>query len=229
MQEQIKQVDVSTLQERVYLEMRHALYQGRFTSGTPLTIRSLATALGTSPMPVREAIQRLVAERALEQLPNRTIRVPAVTVEIFEELTRIRMVVEGFAAQRAAQRATPELCARLRAINAELREAIADSDISKMLERNHSFHFTLYRAAQSEELLRIIESLWLRYGPIVSSARVISGIKPAFDRDAGIHERVVDALERRDSRAARFCLALGTRAAAATFFREYNFDSPPAT
>jgi DNA-binding GntR family transcriptional regulator len=53
MEERIKQVDVSTLQERVYLEMRNALYRGRFVPGTPLTIRSLATALGTSPMPVR--------------------------------------------------------------------------------------------------------------------------------------------------------------------------------
>jgi DNA-binding GntR family transcriptional regulator len=227
MDEQIKQVDVSTLQERVYLEMRKALYQGRFTPGTPLTIRSLATALGTSPMPVREAIQRLVAERALVQMSNRTIRVPAVTAEIFEELTRIRMVIEGYAAQRAARRSTPELCARLRAINAELRDAIAADDAAKMLARNHSFHFMLYRAALSGELLQIIESLWLRYGPILAFVRNLPGSNARFQRDTDVHERIVDALERRDARAARFALALGTRASAVWFRHEYDFESPP--
>jgi DNA-binding GntR family transcriptional regulator len=163
----------------------------------------------------------------LVQLPNRTIRVPAVTAEIFEELTRVRMVVEGFAAQRAARRSTRELCAQLRAINAELREAIAADDAAKMLARNHAFHFLLYRAADSDELLQIIESLWLRYGPILAFVRSLPGSNARFKRDADVHERIVEALERGDGRAARFSLALGTRASAVWFRREYDFESPP--
>lgn len=226
MDDKIRHVDVSTLQERVYLELRNALYLGRFVPGAGLTIRSLASALGTSPMPVREAIQRLVAENALVQMPNRTIRVPPFTADVFDELIRIRMAIEGYAAQRAAQRSTPELCARLRKINVSFGEAVAADDAARILETNHNFHFEIYKAADARQLLQIIESLWLRFGPILAFVRNQSNSNVPFSRDVTVHERIVDALERRDSASARFLLALGTRFAAVWFRRNYRFDAP---
>ena len=53
----------ATLYEKVYEELRNALMSGRFLPGEPLTIRGVAEALGTSIMPVREALRRLAAER----------------------------------------------------------------------------------------------------------------------------------------------------------------------
>src|SRR5215471_18882094 len=90
MDDKVRQIDVTTMQERVYQELRDALYQGRFMPGEVLTIRSLAEALGTSAMPVREAIQRLVTENALTQLPNRTICVASLTQETYDEWIRLR-------------------------------------------------------------------------------------------------------------------------------------------
>jgi DNA-binding GntR family transcriptional regulator len=226
MEGRVRQVDVSTLQERVYRELRNALYQGHFVPGAPVTIRSLATALGTSPMPVREAMQRLVAERALVQTPNRTVRVAGLTAEAFDELTRIRMEIEGFAAQRAAQRSTRELCARLRAINESFGIAVANDDAMGMLERNQIFHFELYHAARATELLQIIESLWLRFGPILAFVRNIPGSNVMFKRGVDVHERVIVALEQGDSARARFCLSLDIRAAASWFRRNHHFDAP---
>lgn len=229
MDERVRQVDVSTLQERVYQELRNALYQGRFMPGDQLTIRSLAKALGTSPMPVREAMQRLVAEQALVQLPNRTIRVPALTPEILTELVRIRMEIEGFAAERAARRGTAALCRELRAINEGFRKAIEAEDSAGMLEGNQLFHFAVYRAADAGELLKIIESLWLRFGPILASERNVPGSIAMFARGADVHERITTAIERRDSAEARFALALDIRAAAAWFRRNYSFDAAVET
>ena len=51
--------------------------------GQRFTLRGLAAAIGTSAMPVREAVTRLAAEQALEVLPNRAIRVPLMTRERF--------------------------------------------------------------------------------------------------------------------------------------------------
>jgi DNA-binding GntR family transcriptional regulator len=227
MEERVRQVDASTLQERVYRELRNALYQGQFVPGAALTIRSLATALGTSPMPVREAMQRLVAEKALVQMPNRTIRVAALTPEVFDELTRIRMEIEGFAAQRAALRATPKLCARLRTVNESFRDAVIADNAVGILERNQTFHFELYRAAGANELLQIIESLWLRFGPILAFVRNLPGSNAMFKRGFDVHERVIVALERHDGALARYSLALDIRAAASWFRRHYVFDAPP--
>jgi DNA-binding GntR family transcriptional regulator len=226
MDQKIKQIDVSTMQERVYQELRDALYQGRFMPGDTLNLRSLAQALGTSPMPVREAIQRLTAENALVQMPNRATRVVALTPSNFEEWTRIRVEVEGYATRRAAMRATPDLCARLRAINETFREAVEAEDSHGMLQGNQRFHFTVYRAAGAEELLKIIESLWLRFGPILGFVRNLPGSVVMFERGVQIHERVIAALERRDARAARAALTLDIRAAASWFHHHHDFNEP---
>ena len=123
MGDRVLPVDVSTVQERVYLEVQAALHQGRFMPGEAVTIRSLAQAVGTSPMPIRGAIQRLVAEKALVQLPNRTFRVAPFDLDIHAEQTRIRCAVEGFAAYRAAIRAPAGLVDELRDANGTMERA----------------------------------------------------------------------------------------------------------
>lgn len=225
MDDRVRQIDVSTVQERVYQELRNALYQGRFMPGEALTIRSLAVSLGTSPMPVREAVQRLVTENALVQMPNRTTRVAALSPSDFDEWTRIRAEIEGYAAQRATLRSTPELCKRLREVNDVFRKAVANEDSGGMLEGNQHFHFAVYQAAGSEELLKIIESMWLRFGPILAFVRNLPDSKVMFARGIDVHERVIDAMERRDPAGARFALALDIRAAAAWFRHHYHFES----
>ncbi|WP_162983765.1 GntR family transcriptional regulator, partial [Pseudomonas aeruginosa] len=71
------------LQERLYQRLREDLLAGRFQPGERLKIRDLANQWGTSPMPVRAALQRLVAEGALEGEAQRSLRVPLMTRERF--------------------------------------------------------------------------------------------------------------------------------------------------
>ena len=66
------------LQEQLYQRIREGLLEGRFQPGERLKIRDLAAAWGTSPMPVRAALQRLVAEGALEGEPQRSVRVRSI-------------------------------------------------------------------------------------------------------------------------------------------------------
>ena len=94
MTSRVAPVDITTLQERVYQELREALSQGRLTAGESLTIRALATALGTSEMPVREALKRLLAERVLVQAPNRTFQIAPMTPSRLHELTVVRASLE---------------------------------------------------------------------------------------------------------------------------------------
>ena len=224
MDDKVRPIDVTTVQERVYQELRNALYQGRFMPGEVLTIRALASALGTSPMPVREAIQRLVTENALTQLPNRTFQVAALTLENYDEWIRLRCEIEGYAAQRAALRATPNICAELRKINSAFGKTIEARDAAGMLQGNQHFHFAVYEAAQSDALLKIIGSLWLRFGPVLAFVKHVDGSIEMFRRGVVVHERVVAAMERHDAEEARFALALDIRAAAA-WFRRHHFGS----
>jgi DNA-binding GntR family transcriptional regulator len=95
------------LREQVHEELANALCAGRFAPGTTVTIRGLAQLLGTSTMPVREAISQFVSERALEMLPNRTLQVPTLSVASLDEVIDVRVAVEGRAAWLAAERMTP--------------------------------------------------------------------------------------------------------------------------
>src|SRR6218665_3808652 len=91
-----------TLSARVYEDLRARIISGQVQPGERLTLAGMASALGTSAMPIREAVQKLAAEGALEILPNKSVGVPVMTRTRFQELVTIRIAVEGLAVQTAA-------------------------------------------------------------------------------------------------------------------------------
>src|SRR5690349_255429 len=63
------QLKADTLVEQAYQALREAITKGKFPPGAALSIRSLAQAMGTSAMPIRDSLQRLAAEGALVLAP----------------------------------------------------------------------------------------------------------------------------------------------------------------
>ena len=87
------------LQEQLYQRLRADLLAGRYLPGQRLKIRDLAAAWGTSPMPVRAALQRLAAEGALEGEAQRSLHVPQMDGERYRHLLQVRLSLEGLAAE----------------------------------------------------------------------------------------------------------------------------------
>ena len=129
-------VDVTTLQERVYQSLRLALLKGQFLPGQQVSIRSLAQALGTSAMPVREAVTRLVSERAFEQASDRLLRVPPYAAADHEDTIRIRIQLEGYAAEKASMSIEPSLIDALHRHNSAVLRALRDGDLDSALASN---------------------------------------------------------------------------------------------
>src|SRR6266498_2055416 len=98
----------ANLQQRVYESLRASLIGGLFAPGEALSLRRIAAANGVSPMPVREAVKRLISEGAIELLPNRRIAVSKLRRRDFIELTRVREMLEGHAAELASARLNPQ-------------------------------------------------------------------------------------------------------------------------
>ena len=184
-----------TTQARIAARLREALVQGRFVPGQALKIRDLAEAFGTSTQPVRAAIKQLVAEQALQALPNRSARVPLLDRTKLEDLTRVRIAVEGLAVELAAQHATK---ADVRTVRDMLDWRAADD--AEHLARHRDFHFTVYRLAQSPTLMPIIESLWLQLGPYLRQATTLVQGQAMEHRH---HHALIAALEAHDPAAAR--------------------------
>ena len=130
-----------TLQRRTYETLRMALMGGVFALGQEVTLRSLAAALGTSAMPVREAIGRLITERALVMLPNRTVIVPRMTRGRCIELFQARQALERLAAEAACARATSELIDRIADVDTDLRAKACRARSSRRTHGQSSFPF----------------------------------------------------------------------------------------
>lgn len=193
-----------TVQERVYCALRDQLMRGGFEPGQKLKIAELAEAFGTSAMPVREALNRLAVERALETLPSRTVRVPALSKDALQDLREARFAIEGLAISRAASNMTAESLAVLERLIQAQSETDADHVSEQSAEQNRAFHFAIYRESGSTVLLPIIESLWLQFGPYLREA------SERFDggegRGTNFHHDILDALSRGDGIAARAAL-----------------------
>lgn len=205
-----------TLGERVTGELRALLIAGRLAPGEKLSLRRVAEALGVSMMPVREAVSRLAADKALEVLPGRAVRVPVLTLAQFRELTRIRLVVEGFAAEEAAKVITDaQIAAIARHEAAFTAAAKADPpDPAAAVAANRDLHFALYEAAGMPSLIEMISRLWLKVGPILNldmrhEPRRLDGGSAVV-----AHAQLLAALRRRDPAAARQALVEDISAAA---------------
>ncbi|MBB2494220.1 GntR family transcriptional regulator [Aquipseudomonas ullengensis] len=188
------------LQEQLYQRIREGLLAGRFQPGERLKIRDLATEWGTSPMPVRAALQRLVAEGALEGEPQRSVRVPPMTRTRFQQIFQVRLNLEGLAVELATPHLGPPDLDLLRALVVRMEAAIEQRQVQDYLSANSQFHLQLYRACGNPVLLRSIESLWLQVGPFFN--RLFTGADLSL-RLNDFHEDAFAAIEAGDAKAAR--------------------------
>lgn len=197
-----------TLSANVYEQLKELVMTGQMMPGEQISLRSAAAALGVSVMPVREAMQRLVAEQALELTPNRALRVPTMTCAQFREITTIRINLEGLATELAAA-SISDLALRDVAqwhdkFAAEMKASKPDG--ARLISFNKEFHFSVYTAAGMPMLLQMIESLWLRIGPILNYD-LRSGSR-RVDEQVAVHHHAawLSALKKRDGTAARMAL-----------------------
>jgi DNA-binding GntR family transcriptional regulator len=207
----LARLERETLHERAYDEVKKAIMGGTIAPGEPMTIRALAKALGTSVMPVREALRRLVAERALELLPNRSVTLPVMTAEKFDEISRIRVSLEGLMAETAAKLVTADELKRMSKLNEEMISRLRQGT-KRYLALNQEFHFQLYQAARMPQAMSIVETLWLQIGPFLHHVNTDFG-QPDFLKN---HDQVLKALAKRDGAKARAAIEADIGEAAQT-------------
>ena len=184
---------------KVYQQLRNGLIQGQLVPGQRLVHRLVASELGVSPTPVREALLRLVSEGALELDARGIAWVPRLTVGRYDEIIDLRLILEGRAAARAAMLATAADIADLSAIQDRLLQGRAVMDRDVVLSENERFHSRVITIAAMPVLQRVVESLWVQVGPMISllfAARCVTSPK------GHPHDALIAALKERDAAAA---------------------------
>ena len=190
----------STQQDSIYATLRQWITVGRFLPGERLKIRNVAADMGVGHMPVRAALQRLAAEGALVNSPHAGVAVPQLSAPEFDDLLQMRMLLEGEAAERGSMLLDAAQLATMKSLCERMDQALADNRPADYLAANEDFHVLLYRAAGSPILFNLIDTLWLRAGP-VSNHLFDTPEATQVLNDA--HRDVMRALERRDSTGVR--------------------------
>ena len=200
----LKAVGRENLSSRVYSEIRTAVMNGQYAPGDRLRFNDLAKQLGVSITPVREAIFRLVSEQALEMKAATAVTVPVITVKQLREIRMIRHLLEGTAAERAAELITDEQLRELEDLQERFIAAAAvDPKLASRL--NREFHFALMSVAEMPYLYSIVESLWAIMGPLFQIFHIRMP-KRELLRNRHRHAKILNALRNRDGQAAREAL-----------------------
>jgi DNA-binding GntR family transcriptional regulator len=182
--------------ERAYRILLRAIERGELAGGSRLREAELATRIGLSRTPVREALARLEEQGLVINEGARGLVVAELDHRAIGELYLMREVLEGTAARLAAQHATDVEVAILRKIVERHSQLKDPYDLS---ENHRLFHGTLYRCSHNRYLLKMLRSIHEAMLLLGQSALPTPDSAEGWTRE---HVQLVEALERRDSEAA---------------------------
>ncbi|MEU8236534.1 GntR family transcriptional regulator [Actinoplanes sp. NPDC048967] len=191
--------EAPTLADAVAQSVRDGVAAGQLVPDKTYSVYQLADLLGVSRSPVREGLLRLAQAGLVEIRRNRGFRVLPPRAHDIEEIIGIRLALEPPAARAAAEQATDEQHATIRAALATMAAAAARGDDASFWPADRTLHDLLLRAAGRPRTAAIVEQLRsttaLLGPPTTASGRTLAEIHSE-------HEPVVTAVLARDGGAA---------------------------
>ena len=196
------------LSQRAYQAIRTSLRLGELRPGEKLILRPLAVKLKLSATPVREALLRLVSEQALGLDDRSSVVVPTLDVNDLDEIRELRIDLEGRAAELAAAKGQAAVLANLDAIRSRFEAAQRNGDRHEANWQDDRFHREILLAAGRPMLVKLVENLQVRTGPLMA----IAALEQGTDGRAGMHASMVAAIGERDGTAGRAAVTEGLEA-----------------
>lgn len=193
----------SLASERAYSYVRDSIYSGRFKPGQILTEDEVASVVGVSRTPVREAIRRASADGFLELEGFRRARVAIFTDEDTKDIFEIRAVLEALAAERAAAHISSEEIERLEQLTDALEEATragGESLLRQFADFNNAFHTTILKASRSRQIVQAVEHLIET--PLILHKRFEGSLIANLERTIRHHRAIITALKAKDPKLA---------------------------
>jgi DNA-binding GntR family transcriptional regulator len=186
--------------DSVFDVLRASILSRTFRSGDRLDVKALATQLGVSPTPVKDAITRLAAEGLIEVRPRAGTYVAEIQPEAVAETFEIRRALECLAAEKLVERVTPEFLDRFAKIVDALEKPIT-SDASRVEHerRNVELHMAIVEGSGNKRLVELYKSLNAHL-TIAKIHRRRSPDASRLDQERREHRAMLDALRKKDAR-----------------------------
>jgi len=186
---------------QILAALRDALLSGELAPGEVHSAPALAERFGVSPTPVREAMQQLASEGAVETVPNRGFRVAECGARELAELAEVRALLEVPSVLSAARTAPPESWEALRPLAEETLTAATGGDRAAYAAADRAFHRGVLEVTGNRRLVEIVDDIQCRTQrrpatvPGTRAAAALLG-------EASEHVALIDALASRDLAAA---------------------------
>jgi DNA-binding GntR family transcriptional regulator len=193
--EAVSDPGVGAASARIAASLREAILSGEITPGQWIRQEDVATRLGASRLPVREALRMLEAEGLTEHAANRGSRVPLLDAHEVDVVYRMREALEPLALAESLPHLTREQVAHLE----EVQERIeADGDLSQFLVLDREFHLSSYAGCPSDRLVSTISRLWNATQHYRRAFMLVSGMDRRWIVNSE-HRLLLDAIRRRDA------------------------------
>jgi DNA-binding GntR family transcriptional regulator len=188
----------ATSTQRIVDAVTEAIVERRLMPGTKLTEQSLGDLFQVSRTVVRQALNQLSRDRLVTLQPARGAFVAEPGIAEARQVFEARQLIEAALVRQLCAQITPAQVASLRAHLKREREAVRRTDVAGRTRLLADFHVLLARLLGNEVLAEVLDDLLKRSSLIALMYQSSHSAEHSQDE----HEAIVDALERRDARAA---------------------------
>lgn len=196
---ELEVTDKYSLRGRVYQRIREDIIGGRYKKNEELREATLATELGVSRTPVREALRQLELEGLVAIVPNKGAYVKGFTDKDIHDIFVIRSLLEGLCARWAVENITPE---QMQAMEESVYLSgfhLENGNVEQFIEQDSRFHEIMYQASGSS----ILQNLLTDYHQYVKRVREASiTMKNRSDNTNMEHKNIMLAIKEKDAKRA---------------------------
>ncbi len=182
------------LRDKAYGLLRHKIVTLEYPIGSQLVEQDICRELGIGRTPVREALQRLAAEKLVTIIPRRGIFVSQINLWELQRLIETRVMIDVFCARTAASIAAPHHIRSLRSLFETAEQWAAERRIPELLEVDRHFHMGIISILDNPFISEMAEKIYdqlMRTWFLSFSRRTNEEIRETVRE----HLAIVDALE----------------------------------
>ncbi|MBM3152884.1 MAG: GntR family transcriptional regulator [Chloroflexi bacterium] len=208
--EELERFQRRPLKEEIFESLYKRIIAGKYAPGEWLRQEEIASQLGVSMTPVREALDLLVSAGLAERVPYRGVRVIQLSSAEILEAYSLRLLLEPAAARGAAERASQSQVQALERILAQMQPPVTLNDMSSQRQLNREFHLLVVAASGNALLAKVYDMTanafpdWMLYEAMFHHPEMLTGcLRQEFEE----HRALLAAVAGRDpDQAARHAL-----------------------
>jgi DNA-binding GntR family transcriptional regulator len=186
---------VMSVRERIYQAIRDEIMYGQLLPGERLVEKDLLEKYSASRNTIRECLRQLESEGQLTFTPNKGFQISKLSPKQVDEIYTLRMILESYATQLTAQKATPDQVAYLECIQQGCIKAAAEFDLETWIKHNTDFHRFFYENCGNDNLRMLLDTLKRR---IYRYQYIIIRKPGLFDQFLASHGKIIQACRDND-------------------------------